>query len=325
MPHPKTVFNTGEIAHLWAHQKVAEARNRQGNFYFNGPTIFSYGPHFPIARIVKRKGETAVLFTVRDYSSMTAQHKYDARAACKHMTIFMVPTPGASHKEVISYYKDQCNAALAYVRKATIGWKPSSALNDVETRVKMFNAYAEFFDLSTRMELPEDWKELKAKCKKLSQEQDARQASREEKKRLERERIEALAREEFSKVLEAWENGKFPTYRLPRVTEIYLRLRRAHTKSPLVETSRGAVVSLEFVKVLWGLILHARLHQKAIGEIEMETKLAAITTPERLSYRVDRISDTGDVHAGCHHIMWPQIERFARKLKWLHEQSSQTE
>ena len=60
----KHVFNTGEIPHLWAHHTQDEARNRQGNLYFVGDTIYSYGSHFPIARqITNDAGQRAILFT----------------------------------------------------------------------------------------------------------------------------------------------------------------------------------------------------------------------------------------------------------------------
>ena len=60
----KHVFDTGEIPHLWAHRTQDEARNRQGNLYFTGDTIYSYGSHFPIARhVTNDAGERAVLFT----------------------------------------------------------------------------------------------------------------------------------------------------------------------------------------------------------------------------------------------------------------------
>lgn len=73
----KRVFaDEKEIAHLWFHQAQDSARNRQGTFYFSGDTIYSYGSHFPIARLVvadkgKRKGEKAVLFTARTYHGPT--------------------------------------------------------------------------------------------------------------------------------------------------------------------------------------------------------------------------------------------------------------
>ena len=45
----KTVVNVEQVAHLWANQSQATARNGSKNFYFEGATIFSYGSHFPLA------------------------------------------------------------------------------------------------------------------------------------------------------------------------------------------------------------------------------------------------------------------------------------
>jgi hypothetical protein len=59
--------------HLWAHHTQDDARNRQGNLYFTGDTICSYGSHFPIARHVKNDSEKrAVLFTTATYSVTTS-------------------------------------------------------------------------------------------------------------------------------------------------------------------------------------------------------------------------------------------------------------
>jgi len=75
MARTRNVYPTDEIAHLWMHQTQDSARNPQGNFYFSGATIFSYGSHFPIAKLVTgAKGEQAVLFTERKYSNTTAKH-----------------------------------------------------------------------------------------------------------------------------------------------------------------------------------------------------------------------------------------------------------
>lgn len=66
----KHVFNTSEVAHIWAAQSQQSGRNAQGNFYFEGQTIYSYGRHFPIATIVGND----VLFTDKSYSNTTAKH-----------------------------------------------------------------------------------------------------------------------------------------------------------------------------------------------------------------------------------------------------------
>jgi hypothetical protein len=89
----KQVFDTGEIPHLWAHRTQDEARNRQGNLYFTGDTIYSYGSHFPIARhVTNDAGERAVLFTTAAYSVTTSSHCSAVRSAIPSgIPVFHVP------------------------------------------------------------------------------------------------------------------------------------------------------------------------------------------------------------------------------------------
>src|SRR5436190_24347448 len=92
----KTVFDTGEIPHLWAHKVQESARNAQGNLYFDGETIYSYGSHFPIARHTvdnptKKNPKLAVLFTTRSYSVTTSGHVSAVRSAIpKDVQVFHV-------------------------------------------------------------------------------------------------------------------------------------------------------------------------------------------------------------------------------------------
>ena len=66
----RKVFSShAEVAKVWARRSQVEGR--AGNIYFRGATIYSYGHHFPIARI---EGNTC-LFTTRSYSNSTAKHK----------------------------------------------------------------------------------------------------------------------------------------------------------------------------------------------------------------------------------------------------------
>jgi hypothetical protein len=87
----KQVFKTEEIPHLWAHKTQESARNSQGNLFFEGDTIYSYGHHFPIARHVTNGKESAILLTVREFSVATSQHKHAVRLAIpKNIPIFHV-------------------------------------------------------------------------------------------------------------------------------------------------------------------------------------------------------------------------------------------
>ncbi len=67
------------VAHLWANQSQSDARNGTGSVYFDGPTIYSYGNHFPIATIFPKK--SVVIFNGSRYSPTTRQHQSDARQA----------------------------------------------------------------------------------------------------------------------------------------------------------------------------------------------------------------------------------------------------
>lgn len=80
----REVYPSAEIPHLWAHgiPDGKRVRNGTGNFYAIGDTIYSYGPHFPIARRVilranganDRRGEVVYLLTTDKYSVTTSGH-----------------------------------------------------------------------------------------------------------------------------------------------------------------------------------------------------------------------------------------------------------
>jgi hypothetical protein len=51
-------MNNSMVAHLWANEKQESANG--SNFYFEGESIYSYGRHFEVGRIVRNKrGEKA--------------------------------------------------------------------------------------------------------------------------------------------------------------------------------------------------------------------------------------------------------------------------
>jgi hypothetical protein len=75
----KQVFPRDTVAHLWAHKAQDSARDPSGNFYFTGPTIYSYGPHFAMAHILADEcgPELAgrVLWNDAKSSNTTSKHK----------------------------------------------------------------------------------------------------------------------------------------------------------------------------------------------------------------------------------------------------------
>jgi hypothetical protein len=91
------IHNSDQVAHLWANKAQTNAKSHTKQFYFEGDTIYSYGKHFPIARLTGINVKTnvgnrdihygqfgektayslreVVLFTTKSYSNTTAKHK----------------------------------------------------------------------------------------------------------------------------------------------------------------------------------------------------------------------------------------------------------
>lgn len=81
--YKKCYTDAYEIAHLWAHQTQQEAYKPNRSFYFDGKSIYSYGSHFEIARLVDvpHEDNPVVLFNDTSYSNTTSQHQYAVRNA----------------------------------------------------------------------------------------------------------------------------------------------------------------------------------------------------------------------------------------------------
>lgn len=68
-------MNNSMIAHLWAHEKRESAYG--SNFFFRGTSIYSFGSHYEVGRIVRNKrGEVAYLLNNTKYpGTYTERHK----------------------------------------------------------------------------------------------------------------------------------------------------------------------------------------------------------------------------------------------------------
>jgi hypothetical protein len=89
-------MNRYEVAHRWAKQHVnrrGQCTGKSGSFFYEGPTIYSWGTHWPLAtiRTLEDTGERVVLFHDVYYSSSTQRHASEARrAAYGHFPIHRV-------------------------------------------------------------------------------------------------------------------------------------------------------------------------------------------------------------------------------------------
>lgn len=80
----KKVFSSSQqIPHLWAHQTQDEARS--SNLFFKGKSIYSYGYHYELGRLIEYKGKTVALVNTTGYSVTTSKHISMALSATSHL------------------------------------------------------------------------------------------------------------------------------------------------------------------------------------------------------------------------------------------------
>jgi len=83
----KTVFTNQEVFHIFASGTQSQGRSHNGNVYFDGDVLYSYGSHFPLA--IKYKGR--VLLNGDSYSVTTSKHQGQARQALRHLDCITLP------------------------------------------------------------------------------------------------------------------------------------------------------------------------------------------------------------------------------------------
>ena len=83
----KCVFDNSMVAHIWAQGMQSFGRSGNGNFYFQGTTLYSYGSHFVVAQLLP---DGNALINADSASVTTSAHCHDARLAVRG-TYTLVP------------------------------------------------------------------------------------------------------------------------------------------------------------------------------------------------------------------------------------------
>lgn len=257
-------YTNSDVAHRWANQIGTSCRTNNGNMFFEGNTIYSYGYHFPIASFITNdRGVGAILFTEASYSTTTAQHKAEARMAASHRNIIYVPEVQPHgrvyHQKAFEQWHEEIKFIIS--NELARARKPEKYIFKIQVIVAKAKRYAEFFDL----ELPEslanvDYSVSEEQIKAIKQrvkEERARKAA------WEKEKIDEWLRGERCGAL----NTKYQ----------YLRV-----KDGRVETSKNVKIPLELAKKFYERIKDGLL--KCGDTI--------------LYYRVDSVGDI--IKIGCH-------------------------
>lgn len=145
-------MNNRDVAHCWAHQRKHSGKG--SNFFFEGAVIYSYGRHFPIARI---EGDT-VWFTTKTYSISTSKHISYARWAIPaDKTIVYVPNV-LSPESGIDHYRELIKA-ISKRRKT------AKYYNDLANLVRGIDTYASVYPPAECLRITGDLTDVLEKAK----------------------------------------------------------------------------------------------------------------------------------------------------------------
>ena len=148
MSRVKQVYPYDELASVWLSQSQDTGRSPGERMYFSGDTIYSYGSHFPIARLFDSpNGEPVILFTTRSYSNTTSKHvrvvQQAVRSSSRRVVYCMYPQAAdnaAQHEVNLADFKQHMDAAAVKHAKAR---KPELYAGDIKNEARLAREYCE--------------------------------------------------------------------------------------------------------------------------------------------------------------------------------------
>lgn len=275
----KSFRSISETMHIWAQQTQNEGRC--GNVFFEGPSIYSYGHHFEIARFITRD---IVLFTTRDYSVTTSGHKAGVRSAVTHKTVYTVPS-FTDHVENVRYYMQEAESFPIKIKRArtNAGYYQEQMINTIQQARQYVETFAP--------EIPHSLiAGAKALFNKLERGQysdiiEAQEQARKEQLERKRARLEA-SRREAAERLEQWKRGEdvyFQFFLFPTMLRV---------KGGEIQTSRGARVPIDAALAMYEDLKAGRpVHGVTVGHY-------TVTSFDGETLRV-----------GCHEIPLTEMDR----------------
>jgi hypothetical protein len=309
------VVKSDEISHLWMHETQDDARS--GNMFFDKKTIYSYGYHFPIARIIRNEaGEKAVLFTTDTYSKTTARHISDVRQALDGSPVFHVSKPDSQEPATLfNDYLRQVERAVEEVKPRMRAETKLRIFGKIQRIVNEGNRFAAFVGLASRLEMPESLETVVGNLEQ-ARKAAAEQAAREQAARAAKQAREAAAyRRKHAKDLERWretgddristDDGRWNILRLGMWPGALLRY---DAESNEIQTSMGARVPVSHAQRAYRFVA-------ALKAAKREWKRNGHTFHIG-HFGLDSVDKKGNIKAGCHYITWTEIASLARAMNW---------
>lgn len=276
----RNVFSNSELAHTYANQ--SQNSGRSSSMFFEGSTIYSYGYHFAIARIVtNEQGDEALLFTTRGYSNTTGKHITIVRSATNQYKKIYCSNPKGSHDE---NFKAWLNSSETIAKNLINARKPEKYLSEISYNKRQAEQYSEFFGIDIPQDLQNVFN-ISNKQEYLSLYEKQIEFEKQEQKRRLREQ-KAQFKEQFKKWINYETDRLYTNYKYD-----FLRVNNGR-----IETTQAVQIPLEIAKRLYLSIKNGSL---SVGD-------------NILNYSVDKIG--AEIKIGCHTFAKSYLLRFGASL-----------
>ena len=280
----KTVFNNSQLAHIYANQTQQTGRTPSGSFYFEGKTIYSYGGHFPIAKIVTNEnGLECMLFTYRTQSNTTGKQISIVGSATRQYKKIYCHTPSTNHSSNFASWLQLAEHEATKLIKAK---KPELYLNELSRLNSQVIEYAQFFDLEIPSSLTAVLS-IKDKSENLEY-----LIKRNEVIKLELAKKQKEDKIKEEEILKKWLN--FETSRI--YSRSNLDFLRVNINENRVETTQAVQIPIEIAKRLYNKI---KTNTLQVGE-------------SVLNYKVNEVGNI--IKIGCHNFTKDYLLNFGSKL-----------
>jgi hypothetical protein len=243
----KRVFSSADqVIHLWANQTQSDARC--ANVFFEGKSVYSYGRHYELGRLVQFNGVTVALVNNTGYSVTTSKHISAAYHAVAHLPRIMTKAGDGFWDIKKSLIETQGNLveSLMGLFSQRCFWS-GFRFDKVVEQIAEFNQTATALGFKKLcIDVTDDFKALVNEHVKLA---EARQLELTSPEAIAKREAKALKR--AANAVQTWRNGGALTKELRNLRPMLLRI-----NGDEVQTTGGASVPLTHALRLLRMIEH---------------------------------------------------------------------
>lgn len=306
----KQVISNNMVAHVWAQQNQENARSNNGQYFFEGKTIYSYGSHFPVAHFLT---PNTVVYNSDSYSITTSRHQALARYAANHIEnrIFVdtetLKIVVQDHKfskydrdritnRAMDNAKHACKSALKRRKIELKETDYDQAIHALQTAIEVI----ELFKVKPPKKLYNLIEQIRNNRESLSSRFETEIKRKKAKQAKKLKAMQVI----YDIALEEWRN--FETNRVPGYYNGLKRNTAMRIEDGTIKTSEHATFPIDHAKKAFPLVKACKDNQR-----EFYTNGKTIVLGP---FRIDKIDKLGNVTAGCHFVQWSEIERIADQL-----------